>query len=389
MKNILISFLSLYCFVLSVQSEAVCPTDKKAVICYWGSWSIYRPGLGNFKIEHIDLEYCTHFVYTFAGINLNGVIDSLDYHNDINLGGYKKVIALKEEYPCAKVLLAIGGWNEGSEKYSYMAEDEERRKEFVESVIRFIIHFNFDGFDINWEYPTERGGIVDDRENYSLLLEMLHKELSKRGRILTAAVPANLYTINKAYELEVMCNNLDLLNIMGYDMQQRDKTSVHAPLKRENSDPSKKETLETVVQHLLKSGCPKEKLVLGIPAFGRSYTLYSQYSTGLNALVKGVGRAGNFSQSEGFLGYNEICEEVRSDNGWKITYLRNSAAKYASKGDQWISFDDVDTVQQKVRFVKEKNLAGVMLWSIDTDDFHGDCFGESYPLLSAINRELY
>lgn len=37
-----------------------------------------------------------------------------------------------------------------------MAESEERRNEFVESVVRFIIHFNFDGFDINWEYPTER-----------------------------------------------------------------------------------------------------------------------------------------------------------------------------------------------------------------------------------------
>lgn len=38
-----------------------------------------------------------------------------------------------------------------------------------------------------------------------MLLELLHKELSKRGRILSAAVPANLYTINKAYELEEMC----------------------------------------------------------------------------------------------------------------------------------------------------------------------------------------
>lgn len=113
-----------------------------------------------------------------------------------------------------------------------MAESEDRRNEFVESVVRFIIHFNFDGFDINWEYPTERyfsihsifltwlffywivllsGGIADDRENYTLLLELLHKELSKRGRILSGAVPANLYTINKAYELEEMCKLVDFL----------------------------------------------------------------------------------------------------------------------------------------------------------------------------------
>lgn len=49
------------------------------------------------------------------------------------------------------------------------------------------------------------GGIAEDRENYTLLLELLHKELSKRGRILSGAVPANLYTINKAYEIEEMC----------------------------------------------------------------------------------------------------------------------------------------------------------------------------------------
>lgn len=67
---------------------------------------------------------------------------------------------------------------------------------------------------------------------------------------------------------------------------------------------------ETIVQHLLKSGCPKSKLVLGVPAFGRSYTLFSSYSTGLGALVKGLGKAGNLSQSEGFLGYNEVMNKI-------------------------------------------------------------------------------
>lgn len=34
------------------------------------------------------------------------------------------------------------------------------------------------------------------------------------------------------------------------------------------------------------------------------------------------------------------------------------------------------------------NMAGVMFWSIDTDDFHGECFAESYPLLVAANKAL-
>jgi hypothetical protein len=36
-----------------------------------------------------------------------------------------------------------------------------------------------------------------------------------------------------------------------------------------------------------------------------------------------------------------------------------------------------------------QGLAGVMTWSIDTDDFTGTCNGHRFPLLRAINNALY
>lgn len=42
----------------------------------------------------------------------------------------------------------------------------------------------------------------------------------------------------------------------------------------------------------------------------------------------------------------------------------------------------------KAQFILEENLAGIMFWSIDTDDFHGECFSEAYPLLATANRAL-
>lgn len=42
---------------------------------------------------------------------------------------------------------------------------------------------------------------------------------------------------------------------------------------------------------------------------------------------------------------------------------------YAYKGDQWVSFDDVDIIREKVNFIKSKNLAGGMVWALDLDDF--------------------
>lgn len=63
-----------------------CPAERNVVACYYASWGIYRPGNGTFKIEYIDPKLCTHLIYSFAGLNLDGMIDSLDYSNDVTQG---------------------------------------------------------------------------------------------------------------------------------------------------------------------------------------------------------------------------------------------------------------------------------------------------------------
>lgn len=44
----------------------------------------------------------------------------------------------KKKQPRLKVTIAIGGWNEGSGKYSDMAGTAENRKLFIDSVLAFI-----------------------------------------------------------------------------------------------------------------------------------------------------------------------------------------------------------------------------------------------------------
>lgn len=36
----------------------------------------------------------------------------------------------------------------------------------------------------------------------------------------------------------------------------------------------------------------------------------------------------------------------------------------------------------------ERGLLGGMIWSIETDDFRGDCGGGAYPLLSVIHKVM-
>lgn len=130
------------------------------VVCYWGTWSNYRPGNGKFTPESIDPKLCTHLIYSFAGLDSNTwEIKPLDPWMDLSenygLAGYEKTTALKYANPKLKVTIAIGGWNQGSLPYSDMAKDPEKRKLFVKSVLAFIKKYNFDGLDLDWEYPGE------------------------------------------------------------------------------------------------------------------------------------------------------------------------------------------------------------------------------------------
>jgi len=70
-------------------------------------------------------------------------------------------------------MIAIGGWNEGSSRFSKLVADEDRRSTFVKNVVKFLRQNSFDGLDLDWEYPAFRDGSKPaDRENYAALVKV-------------------------------------------------------------------------------------------------------------------------------------------------------------------------------------------------------------------------
>ena len=65
---------------------------------------------------------------------------------------FEKVTAYKNQG--VKVMIALGGWNDSKfDKYSRLVNDPVARATFTEKVIEFIEEHNFDGLDLDWEYP--------------------------------------------------------------------------------------------------------------------------------------------------------------------------------------------------------------------------------------------
>ena len=110
----------------------------------------------------------------------------------------------------------------------------------------------------------------------------------------------------------------------------------------------------------------------------------------MGAKTRSTSFQGPFTREDGFLGYNEICaEEMEQDNPWTVQWDEHYRAPFMYKGVKWISYDNEQSIAEKSHFAHEQGLAGVMVWSIDTDDFRGDCGGPKFPLLRTINHALH
>lgn len=82
-----------------------------------------------------------------------------------------------------------------------MASTDKSREDFVESALRFLVAFNFDGLDVDWEYPGQRGGIAEDKQNFVLLLKQMHSRFSKWDLEISIAAPIVSSLLEEGYDV--------------------------------------------------------------------------------------------------------------------------------------------------------------------------------------------
>ncbi|CAG0892416.1 unnamed protein product [Darwinula stevensoni] len=382
-------------------------TSGKIFVGYYGSWAVYRPGDGKFDVEQIDPTLCTHLVYAFAGAGQDNKIKVLDPWNDIvdasgsGKDAYRRFNALKKRSPGLKTLLAVGGWNEGSTTFSQMAADPTKRATFVRSCVDLLRIYGFDGLDMDWEYPANRGGnsadkvcFQDVQANFVQLLRDLKAAFMPYGWLLTAAVSAGKGTIDTAYDVPAMSQTLDYINVMVYDMHGAWESYTHhnAPLFAHPLDQSRGNTYFNAncsMRYWLSLGAPKEKLVMGMPIYGRGFTLANPSNNGFYAPTSGPGTAGPYTREAGILGFNEMCEVQKRYGDFQRIWNHDIKAPYCTfNSNQWFGYDDNESIALKAQLILDLGLAGGMVWSVETDDFRGNSASEKNPIQNTIKRVL-
>ena len=147
-------------------------------------------------------------------------------------------------------------------------------------------------------------------------------------------------------------------------------TGFNAPLYKRSNEVGDQALLnvEWAVNYWLNLGAPKEKLVLGLGTYGRSFKLLSPAQTKPGDPASGGAMAGTvlietlyfmrdfclknylfiyqYTREAGFYSYYEICQKV--SQGWVKKFDTEQRVPYANNMLEWVGFDDIQSLKEKV-----------------------------------------
>lgn len=284
----------------------------------------------------LDPDRFTHLIYAFA--EFNDDCDGLDIAYPERL---KEMADLKKVNPQLKVMLGLGGYKRKG--FCEMAGDKEKKRAYIREVKALVDSLGLDGVDLDWEFPTtEAGGHTaspDDAKNYVSLVKDLRKALGKNKWLSFFSDHSALFI-----DLRKMSPYVDFVNVAGYNLSipKEGRRAYHqSPLY--SSSKMGDWCISKSVQRHLDLGVPKDKLLVGIPFFGR----------GLDP----------------FPSYVECKDFGKYDSGLALEWDDEAKVPYYadSNGNLLLGFDNERSIQEKMNFVRANNLPGVFVWNYGGD----------------------
>ncbi|MGA7505023.1 MAG: glycosyl hydrolase family 18 protein [Candidatus Sulfotelmatobacter sp.] len=350
-------------------------------------------------------------------------------------GNFGALVQLKQLNPNLKVLISIGGWNPPTynQLFDQAASTEAQRQAFVGSCINMFIQGNiasgvstgtlFDGIDLDWEFPN-----ANDTANFTALLTEFRNELTTltgtTGKTyqLLADLAAGPSTPGAApdsgndggyntIDIPAVAAELNYMNIDGYNYagDWSNATNDASALYDETANPlygTPADDIDATVQYYLSQDAPASKYTMGFPLYGAGWAggltsanggMY-QNATGVTdptgaltpngtSPVPNANGVGNCSTGDNQTSPAAGCDVLLTDglatygtivnllsNGFTPSYdsTRCAARMFNATTSTAFSYDNAESVQCKVNFIKSNGFAGGYVWALKDDDPNGD-----------------
>ena len=266
----------------------------------------YNSGF-NDVIDKINLKALTHLNYGFLLPASDGSVYFKDEEE------VKKVVKICKNMGL-KIYISVGGSHDGEirldKSFESICDKEKYMENFVKNIMKIVDIFDFDGVDLDWEYPWKRY-----KEKFEKMVTLISQNIRLKNKGFTLAIHRAVegeYKFNRLESItEKVINMVDWVNIMTYDDTDEDN---HSSIERNR---------KSLEYWSISRNISKDKLLTGVAFYSRpSLRPY----------------------------YEIIADEDRS-----------------AFNDFWgeDSYNGIYTVKEKIELGKE--YGGVIIWAINFD----------------------
>lgn len=213
----------------------------------------------------------------------------------------------------------------------------------------------------------------DDKENFVQLLADISDLYRQENLYLSVTVRGVKWIVEQAYDIPNLAKHVDAINVMTFDYAGPwdRKIGFNAPLHS-----SRQVDVKSAIELFVNAGAPIDKLILGIPFYGRAFVATNIEHGEIGDASEEEGFAGPYIGDKTLFGYNEFCK-MKNEKQWNFHFNTGASqmvGKFIENGKMNVAtFETPRSVANKVKFAMENGLLGVWAWSIDTDDFNGAC----------------
>ncbi|KAJ6287391.1 glycoside hydrolase, partial [Bipolaris maydis] len=329
----------------------------------------------------------THIVLGFAVFDPKNFTVGMQHPDDGEV--YKQFLRLPDN---VRKGLAIGGWemsNEGPTRtaWSDMSSTKSNRKAFIDSLKQFLNTWKFTGIEIHWEWPgaSNRGGKPADAQNQVDLIHELREYLGK-DFIISVVLPAQSVYLENMAPLK-MQSVVDWFTVLTYDLHGSWDAFINGlgPKIKPHTDLAE---IDSALNLLSSASLDPAKINMGLANYGRGFTVANQTCKYYGCEFTGPSKAGSCTREDGLLSACEISRIIREKNLTPQVIYGGAGVKEISWDDQWIGYDDHDTLAMKLTLANKRCLGGTSLWAIEHDYCDGGGVGGPQAPQSSVQPGL-